>query len=91
MSIYRIRVCLSPVLALLLLSSCGGSADPTFISTYARDFPSREDIAESFLPYLAIRYRADRISQSLANTILLTIPNRIAYFDDQSFAIYPIE
>ncbi len=67
------------------------SADPTFISTYARDFPSREDIAESFLPYLAIRYRADRISQSLANTILLTIPNRIAYFDDQSFDVYPVE
>ena len=29
------------------------SADPTFISTYARDFPNREDIAESVLPYLA--------------------------------------
>ena len=59
------------------------SADPTFISSYARDWPNREDIAESFLLYLAVRYRSDRISQSLANTILLTMPNRIAYFDDQ--------
>ncbi len=67
------------------------SADPTFISTYARDFPNREDIAESFLPYLAIRYRSDRISQSLANTIMQTMPNRIAYFDNQSFDMYPIE
>jgi hypothetical protein len=28
-------------------------ADPDFVSTYARDNPTREDIAESFLPYLA--------------------------------------
>lgn len=67
------------------------AADGTFISTYARDFPDREDIAESFLPYLAIRYRSDRISQSLADTILQTIPNRIDYFDSQSFDMYPIE
>ena len=67
------------------------SADPTFISTYARDFPVREDIAESFLPYLAIRYRLERISPSLANTIMQTMPNRIAYFDNQSFDMHPIE
>ena len=67
------------------------SADPTFISTYARDFPGREDIAESFLPYLAIRYRLERISPSLANTIMQTMPNRIAYFDNQSFDMHPIE
>jgi len=67
------------------------SADPRFISTYARDFPNREDIAESFLLYLAIRYRSDRISQSLANTIMQTMPNRIAYFDNQSFDMYPIQ
>ena len=66
-------------------------ADGTFISTYARDFPDREDIAESFLPYLAVRYRSERISQALADTILQTIPNRIAYFDNQSFDMYPIE
>jgi hypothetical protein len=35
--------------------------DSDFISTYARDNPTREDIAESFLPYLAVRYRGDRI------------------------------
>ena len=64
-------------------------ADPDFISTYARDNPFREDVAESFLPYLAVRYRSDRISAELANTIRTTIPNRIAYFDRQSFNMFP--
>lgn len=66
------------------------AADGRFISTYARDHPSREDIAESFLPYLAARYRSDRISSSLADTILRTIPNRLAYFDRQRFDVFPI-
>lgn len=64
-------------------------ADPTFISTYAQDFSDREDIAESFLLYLALRFRPERISESLKNTILQTIPNRIAYFDDQQFDMHP--
>ncbi len=65
--------------------------DGEFISTYASDFPDREDIAESFLVYLAVRYRSDRISQSLEERILQTIPNRISYFDNQSFDMYPID
>jgi hypothetical protein len=65
-------------------------ADSGFISTYARDNPQREDIAESFLPYLAVRYRSDRITQGLNDTIVQTIPHRIAYFDSQSLNMYPI-
>ena len=64
--------------------------DGEFISTYAQDYPNREDIAESFLLYLAIRYRSDRITQSTYQTITQTIPNRIQYFDDQLFNLYPI-
>lgn len=56
-------------------------ADGNFISTYARDNSEREDVAESFLPYLAVKYRSDRISEELKNTINITIPNRIAYFE----------
>lgn len=56
--------------------------DPEFISVYARDYPDREDIAESFLLYFALRYRSDRISEDLKNTILTTIPHRIDFFDD---------
>jgi hypothetical protein len=67
------------------------TADGTFISTYARDNPTREDIAESFLPYLAVRYRSGRITQALANTILQTIPKRIAYFDALALNMLPIQ
>jgi hypothetical protein len=67
------------------------AADPTFISTYARDFPDREDIAESFVPYLAVRYRADRIPASLRVIIEETMPNRIAYFDGLGLDMHPID
>ncbi|MGB0543696.1 MAG: hypothetical protein ACPGPI_08230, partial [Longimicrobiales bacterium] len=66
------------------------SSDPTFISTYARDFPNREDIAESFGPYLAVRYRSDRISESLRVRIEEAIPNRIAFFDSLALDLSPI-
>ncbi len=66
------------------------NADNEFISTYARDNPQIEDIAETFLLYLAITYRADRISDSLYNTVIQTVPNRINYFDNQQFNMYPI-
>jgi hypothetical protein len=66
-------------------------ADPTFISTYAQDFPDREDIAESFLPYVALRYRRDRISDELAALFEATIPNRIQFFDSIVRDMYPLE
>ncbi len=66
-------------------------SDGNFISTYAHDNPAREDIAETFLLYMAIRYRSDRINKSLEDKILETIPNRIMYFDNQNFNMYPIE
>src|SRR6185503_11727901 len=64
--------------------------DPEFISTYARDNPTREDVAESILTWLAVRYRGSRISLSLSNTIATTIPNRLAYFDSLNLEMYPI-
>ncbi len=66
-------------------------ADPTFISTYARDNPGREDIAESFLPYVALRYRRDRISDELAAIFEVTMPNRIQFFDSIVRDMYPLE
>ena len=65
-------------------------ADPEFISTYARDNPTREDVAETFLTWLAVRYRPDRITPALANTIKQAIPNRLAYFDSKSFVMAPL-
>jgi hypothetical protein len=64
-------------------------ADGEFISTYARDHPGREDIAESFVPYFAFRHRRDRIDDSLAEAISRTIPQRIAYFDSLKLNLYP--
>lgn len=64
--------------------------DPTYISTYARDNPTREDIAESIVPWLAIRYRESRIPASLASAIRAAIPNRIAYFDGLALQMLPV-
>jgi hypothetical protein len=66
------------------------SADPQFISTYARDNPMREDIAESFLTYLAVRFRAERLTLGLKYKIQQAIPNRISYFDALNLNMYPI-
>lgn len=66
-------------------------SDPTFISTYAQENEIREDIAESFLTYLAVKYRENRISEDLKKKILKAIPNRIAYFESQSFNVFPIQ
>lgn len=65
--------------------------DVNFISTYARDNPTREDIAESFLPYLAVKYRSGRITAELAATIRQFIPNRIAYFDSLNLTMLPVQ
>lgn len=65
--------------------------DDEFISTYARDNPTREDIAESFLTWLAVRYRQNKISTENFNKITQTIPNRLSYFDSQNFDLYPFQ
>jgi len=59
--------------------------DGAFISEYARDFPDREDVAESFLPYFALRHRPDRLTAEQRWFMMTTIPNRLAYFDEQQF------
>jgi hypothetical protein len=56
-------------------------ADRRFISSYAKENPLREDIAESILPYLAVRFRPERITEKQLQTIQDTIPARIAFFD----------
>ncbi|MEM9142659.1 MAG: hypothetical protein AAGA86_06700 [Bacteroidota bacterium] len=66
-------------------------ADGNFISTYAKDNPTREDMAETFLMYLAVRFLPERIDTSLQDIVLNTIPNRMAYLDRQDFSMYPIE
>ena len=59
--------------------------DGVFISEYARDNPDREDVAESILPYWAVRYRPERLTDADRSAILTAIPNRLLYFDEQGF------
>lgn len=65
--------------------------DNEFISTYAQDNPTSEDIAESFLTWLAVRYRQSDISSVDYDNITETIPNRLNYFDAENFNLYPFE
>ena len=64
--------------------------DAEFISDYARSNPDREDIAESFLPYIAARFRAGRLSPDTVASITTTIPNRIYYFDSLAPDLFPM-
>lgn len=67
-------------------------ADACFISTYAADNPTREDLAESLAPYLMIKYRPTRVSPTDRALIENCIPHRMEVFDrwflsmDTSFA-----
>jgi hypothetical protein len=63
------------------------AADPTFISNYAQDNPTREDVAESLLMWFAVRHRANRIDSGTTAEIEAAIPNRLAYFDGLPFVI----
>ncbi len=64
--------------------------DNNFISTYAQQNPIREDLAESYLTWLAVKHFASRVSATNYNLITQTIPNRLLYFDAQNFNLNPI-
>ena len=63
--------------------------DVGYISKYAKQNPNREDLAESFLLYFALKYRPERISTDTLKIIRETIPSRIYYFDNQKLNMYP--
>lgn len=64
-------------------------ADGVFISTYARDNPWREDVAESILPYFAVRYRPGRLTDADRSAIRTAIPNRLRYFEELGLDMSP--
>ena len=66
------------------------AADGTFISGYAEENPTREDIAESFLLYQAVRYRPCSLTFSDYTYVVNQIPNRIKYFDSLNLNMYPV-
>tara|TARA_B100000242_G_C42958890_1_gene444697 strand:+ start:122 stop:892 length:771 start_codon:yes stop_codon:yes gene_type:complete len=66
-------------------------ADNKYISKYARDFPKREDLAETINWWIAVRCKSDRISKSNYKKIIKGIPNRLKYLDEQNFNTYPLK
>jgi len=65
-------------------------ADGQYISTYAKANPSSEDHSETFLCWLAARYKKDRISSSDFTKITTTVPNRLQWYDKMNFKLSPI-
>merc|ERR1712113_1037617 len=57
--------------------------DDNFISTYAQDYWWREDVAESLLPWLALKKFRSRLQTQDVTTIEQTIPNRLEFFDNK--------
>ena len=59
--------------------------DNNYISTYAKENPDTEDVAENFQAYITVKYFPERISNSLRDTILSVCLNRFKYFDSLNF------
>ena len=64
-------------------------ADNRFISTYARDNPTREDIAETLTPWMLARQYVDLLQEPISSdcltpdvkTIVNAIPNRLRFLE----------
>ena len=57
--------------------------DQQYISTYAKNHPLREDLAELLPLYIAVRYFPERISSELRDSILSVNRHRIEFLDSQ--------
>ena len=64
--------------------------DNKYISKYAKEFPKREDVAETITFWIAVRCKPGRISKSNYKKIVEGIPNRLKYLDEQNFDTYPL-
>jgi hypothetical protein len=51
--------------------------DPGFISEYAKEFPLREDVADSIIAYFAARVKPERFDAAIVELIERQIPNRL--------------
>ena len=65
-------------------------SDAAFISQYAQQYPQREDLAESVMPWLALRCAPDRTPANDLQIISTTIPHRIAYLDALDLDLAPV-
>lgn len=65
-------------------------SDDNFISTYARENAATEDLAESFVMWMASRYMAESLTADTLNLIEAVMPARLSYFNQQSFNMSPV-
>jgi len=65
------------------------AADGVAISPYARDNPTREDLAETVGPYLAVRFRPERLKPQVAEKLKAALPNRLKYLDCLGLSMEP--
>ena len=70
------------------------NTDPCFISDYARDFPIREDVAETLGPYLALKFLSGRVSEAdeskIANCIAARSSVLDSWFADMNLSYSPL-
>jgi len=63
--------------------------DPGFISRYAMENPQREDVAETFPCWYAVRHRKARLPRDLVKRIEAAVPARLAYIDSLKLEVSP--
>jgi hypothetical protein len=57
--------------------------DGVYLSDYGAQHSEREDLAETYLIYLAVRYKADRLPEGYKERIEQSIPARLAFLDSR--------
>ena len=57
-------------------------ADKFYITEYAKSKPNREDIAETIVPWVAVRCKSDRLKKDEYKKIVEGIPNRLKVLDE---------
>ena len=60
-----------------------------YVSEYAQA-DSKEDFAESIIAWIAVRYKADRISKSDLEKFNEFALNRFKFFDELNFNLHPL-
>lgn len=60
------------------------AADGVYISNYAKEFPNREDVAETYVVWLATRCAKDEFTQAELDQWELDMGARFSVFDKMS-------
>ena len=62
--------------------------DHKFVSEYSKI--EGEVFPENIHAWIMVRYKKDRIYEKTYNKIIESIPNRLKYFDEQNYDVYPL-